>query len=417
MLTVSSENCEVGNHATVRRPMKIAFVAPLLAKNATGLSSYLVDLVPRLCDAGHGVTVLGSDCGYQGQDAGELISLDPRVDLKIFPVRGKVDRRLYRSSEMTRWLRKHARTFDVADIQGVWSCIAADAATECKSAGVPYIITPHGMMTRWDWAKQRIAKEIFFNLNFRRTWINASAIRYLSEGELKNSRVFPKSSHVIIPNAVASPPPTNPGEARRVVCERYSLPSDSRIILFLGRVTDQKGVLELLSAFEFVRSQKPEVHLVIAGPADGPYGEMVRERANSISDRAVHVIGPVYGDSKNELLSSATIFVTLSKNEGLPIAALEALSIGVPVVVTKESNLPEVELANAGVVTTCDSQRAASDINALLGDAERMKNMRRNAIELADTKFSWSAVFPRLENLYEQVARSHEFQTLDAEAD
>jgi glycosyltransferase involved in cell wall biosynthesis len=399
--------------------LRIAFVAPLLAKSATGLSSYIADLVPRLCDAGHLVTVLGSDCGYQGNDAGELISLDPRVDLKIFLVRSKVDRRLYRSPEMTQWLRKHARAFDVVDIQGVWSCMAADAAAECKTEGVPYIITPHGMMTRWDWAKQRIAKEIFFNLKFRNTWNSASAIRYLSQGELENSRVRPKSSYEIIPNAITPPSPTDSDEARRILFEQFSVPPDAQIILFLGRVTDQKGVLELLSAFEYVRKQNPEVHLVIAGPADDPYGETVRERANAISDGVLHVIGPIYSDLKKALLSSATIFVTLSKNEGLPIAAIEALSFGVPVVLTRESNLPEVGPANAGVTSTCDPQRAASDINALLGDGGRMSIMRRNAIELTETKFSWNAVFPRLENLYEQVAlrRPHEFQTFEAEAE
>jgi glycosyltransferase involved in cell wall biosynthesis len=410
MLTASSHDREVRSGKVSRRPLRIGLVAPLIAKSATGLSSYVADLVPRLCDAGHRVTVLGSDCGYQGTYAGELIRLDERADFNNFSVQGKLDRRIYRSTEMTQWLGTHARNFDVVDIQGVWSWIAADAANVCKAASVPYIITPHGMMTRWDWAKQRVAKEMFFASKFRSAWRNAAVVRYLSVGELQHSRMLPKSPHIIIPNAVEVPTVMDAGEAKRKVNESLNIPAEAPVILFLGRVTDQKGVLELLTAFEAVRGQRENTHLVIAGPVEGEYGEMVKQRAQATPGDAVHILGPVYGDLKFALFSRATMFVTLSKNEGLSITALEALSMGVPVVVTKDSNLPEVESANAGVTTTCDPARAAADIAALLDDSERRAIMQLNAIELVKKCFSWDAVLPRLVDLYERASSRQRFE-------
>src|SRR5256885_9194858 len=78
------------------KPLRIALVAPMIVKSATGLSSYIRELVPRLCDLGHRVTVVASDCANHGADAGELIEVDSRADLKLFRVIGKLNRRLYR---------------------------------------------------------------------------------------------------------------------------------------------------------------------------------------------------------------------------------------------------------------------------------------------------------------------------------
>src|SRR5260370_36635993 len=91
---------------------RIALIAPFLSKRATGLSTYIADLVPRLCDAGHSVTVVAAACGYRGGRAGEMAEVDSRANLRVFPVRGAVDRGVYRCVEMSRWLDSAVREFD-----------------------------------------------------------------------------------------------------------------------------------------------------------------------------------------------------------------------------------------------------------------------------------------------------------------
>jgi glycosyltransferase involved in cell wall biosynthesis len=331
-----------------------------------------------------------------------MAEVDSRANLRVFPVRGAVNRRLYRSVEMSRWLDFAVREFDIVDIQGVWTFIAVDAARACLSAGVPYIVTPHGMMTRWDWSKKRNFKRIFFATRLRKVWRSAFAIRFLSSGELANSMVAPEAPVAVIPNAVQVPTGEKSDTVGRNICARLNLPEKAQIVLFLGRVTEQKGVVELLQAFALVQERCPDAYLVVAGPLEGAYGEVVRKIC-ALNAR-VRLLGPVFGEEKYDLFRSSTLFVTLSKNEGLPIAALEALSFGVPVVLTADSNLPEVEDFGAGTITTCEPERAARDIVSMLLDSVQLSRMRGSARRMVEERFSWDFVLPQLIQLYQRAA-------------
>jgi len=226
----------------------------------------------------------------------------------------------------------------------------------------------------------------------------------LSKGELESSMIGPAGRYAIIPNAMDIPASAT-STAARAARERLGLTEDAQLILFLGRVTAQKGVFELLHAFERVAAACPRAVLAIAGPLEDEYGDEIRELAASVphSER-VRILGPVFSDAKNDLFAAASLFVTLSKNEGLSIAALEALSFGVPAVLTRASNLPEIELGGAGVVTDIDPLAAANAITGLLNDPSRLEQMRSNARRVIERSFSWQAVMPQLGQLYSDVA-------------
>jgi glycosyltransferase involved in cell wall biosynthesis len=112
----------------------------------------------------------------------------------------------------------------------------------------------------------------------------------------------------------------------------------------------------------------------------------------------------VFGEEKYDLFRASTLFVTLTRNEGLPIAALEALSFGVPVVLTADSNLPEVEDFGAGTITTCEPERAARDIVSMLLDSVQLSRMRGSARRMVEERFSWDFVLPQLIQLYQRAA-------------
>jgi glycosyltransferase involved in cell wall biosynthesis len=112
----------------------------------------------------------------------------------------------------------------------------------------------------------------------------------------------------------------------------------------------------------------------------------------------------VFGNLKYGLLACASAFVMLSKSEGMPIAALEALTQGVPVVLTKESNLPEAEEGGAGISTTADHKSAAETLAGLLSDRRRLNLMGTNARIVAQRHFSWTVVLPRVLDSYHRAA-------------
>ncbi|MCM8533476.1 MAG: glycosyltransferase family 4 protein [Lentisphaeraceae bacterium] len=106
--------------------------------------------------------------------------------------------------------------------------------------------------------------------------------------------------------------------------------------LFMGRLVQEKGIHNLISAFNQIETDKS---LVIAGPAfDKKYETELHELANG--NPKIHFIGSVKGDEKLQLLSNAFLFVLPSEIEGLPIALLEAASYGV---CTAVSDIPTCE--------------------------------------------------------------------------
>jgi glycosyltransferase involved in cell wall biosynthesis len=384
--------------------LRIGIVAPMVVKSATGLSNYIAELVPELCDAGQQVTVLATDCAYRGAHADEIVSIDGRCTLKLFPSTGRLSRRVYHSADLSAWLRQNVSQFDVVDIQGLWFWSTVHAARACIVAGVPYVLTPHGMMGRWDWAKRPLAKRIFFRIMLAKCWRSASAVRYLSRGELNNSMVPPIGAAAIIPAAVTLPPPVEAATVARIKVQ-LRIPEMAPIVVFLGRVNRQKGVLELVQAFDLVRQRCPDAVLAVAGALEGKYGEAVRELAASVSSHThVRIVGPVSAEDKAALLAAASVFVTLSRNEGMSSAILEALGNGVPAVCTRDSNLPEIRECSAGVITDLDPVKAADAIAGLLGDDQRRRTMGANARRLVSEQFTWNSVVPRLMALYQLLA-------------
>ncbi len=386
------------------RSLKIGIVAPMVVKSATGLSNYIAELVPELCDAGHHVTVLATNCAYRGGPADEIVSIDGRCTLKLFPSTGRVSRRVYHSAELSAWLRQNVHQFDVVDIQGLWFWSTVHAARACMDSGVPYVLTPHGMMGRWDWAKRLLAKRIFFRTMLARYWRSASAVRYLSRGELNNSMIAPVGPAAIIPAAITLPPAADRETVARLK-SRLNIPETSHVVLFLGRVSPQKGVLELVQAFDLVRQRCPGAALVVAGALEGDYGKSVQDLADSLGNHAnIRILGAVSAEDKAALFASASVFVTLSRNEGMSSAILEALGQGVPAVCTADSNLPEISQYVAGIVTQLDPVRAADAIASLLLNDQLRSTMGANARRMVSERFTWNSVVPQLVGLYESLA-------------
>ena len=387
-------------------PLRIALVVYGLAKHAGGLSMYVCNFTKALCDAGHEVTVIATNAGPHGTSGDVIVGLDPRVTLQFFIVDSWFQRRIYRSISLRRWLETNIDRFDVVDIQGIWSFVTVDAATICIKRGKPYVVTPHGNMASWDWDKRPLAKRIFYAWFLKEPWRRAAVVRFLSDEELAACRIAPSAGTAVIPNAVDSGA-LRAERAETGLRERLGLGRSVPIISFVGRVTEQKGVLEMLDAFDEFADGHPSSVLIVAGPHDSGYGSAVEKRIGRMRNGSrVRIIGPIYDLDRNELLAESTVFVTLSKNEGLPIAVLEALACGVPVVITERTNLPKVAEWNAGFIVP---EAGARD---LVVDALRQvvgrgggatSPLSLNARGMIEREYSWAATLPRILGLYRRI--------------
>jgi len=168
-------------------------------------------------------------------------------------------------------------------------------------------------------------------------------------------------------------------QARDLFREKLRIASDIQVLVFVGRLDRQKDPLLLLEAFRLVLRQRGDLHLVIVG--DGLLRPKVEAALQDDELRGrVSLTGALSRHTIAETLRSADLFVMSSAYEGMPIAVLEALATGVPVVST---NVGEMRRIVQDGVNGClsASRTAASLSDAMLRSLSGLQDMRGRPCE------------------------------------
>lgn len=234
-----------------------------------------------------------------------------------------------------------------------------------------------------------------FHLFYERTWRpERAAVRWALRGsagvialaptwerrllEIAPCRVF------VVPNPVPTPdePAAPAGAEERIVS--------------LGRLGDRKGSVTLVRALGALALRHPRARLVLAGNGDV-------ERVAAEADRLgvaelVELPGWIGPAERSRLLRSATVFALPSRNEGVPVALLEAMSYGLPVVVSPVGGIPDVVRdGEHGYFVPPDDPAALADaIARLLDDPESALRMGRAARRDVESHYAVEVVAARI---------------------
>lgn len=253
-----------------------------------------------------------------------------------------------------------------------------------KTIGVKWCHTPHGMLEPWSLDQKRLRKQIYFRLIEKPALRSSDVIRAVSRPEQQNlDRIFSRGKTILIPNGIDEPPRPAPREG---IVTRF---------LYLGRLHHKKAVGELVSAFATSNLRnRSDCQLIVAGPDDGQMAGVSRTLRETDTTN-VAVLGPVFGEHKESLLSQADFFVLPSHSEGFPTSVLEAMGSGCIPVISTGCNFPEAR--DAGL--TLQAQPDESSIRAALIKAFEMDALDRR--RLADM----GAQFVRSHYTTECIAR------------
>ena len=176
-----------------------------------------------------------------------------------------------------------------------------------------------------------------------------------------------------------------------------------KIVLFLGRVTMQKGPEYFLRAAKKVVEKYTNVRFVMAGSGD-MITQCIREVADLKLGRYVTFTGFLRGTDVDKIFSMADLYVMPSVSEPFGIAPLEALSHNVPVIISKQSGVSEV-LTHVLKVDFWDIDEMANKILAVLRHAPLQRTLRQHgSIELR--KFAWRDSALKLKEVYESVTHA-----------
>lgn len=166
------------------------------------------------------------------------------------------------------------------------------------------------------------------------------------------------------------------------------IPEDVPVLLFVGRITADKGVRELLQAFEMLKANGSNAHLVFVGQFDldsGVTGAISRKEIERLAD--THIVG--YSESPEMYLAIADILCLPSYREGFGTVVIEAAAMGLPTVGTEIYGLTDaIEHGKTGLlVPSRDAQALANALDTLLMDKALRVQLGRSALQRAKSLF------------------------------
>jgi glycosyltransferase involved in cell wall biosynthesis len=291
------------------------------------------------------------------------------------------------------WVHENARAFDVVHLNDIYSVLSVAAARAARNAGVPYVVQPHGSTAATRARGRAVVKRMFLTAWGRRTLAEASALLAGTAAERADLLAAGAPAQAI----ADIPPPLDLPTAR----ERAPLPERPTLV-FVGRFDVIKGLDRLLRAAALARRDHPRLRVVLVG-AGAPVQSELARLAGQL-DVEVDFPGFLDGEAKVRALQAAHAFCLLSRSEGLPVAALEAMACGTPVILSDACNLPEVH-ERGGLVVSGEPETAAAAIARLLSDAELRARLSAGAEAFAQG-FHADAVLPRLLALYEDLSHA-----------
>ena len=314
---------------------------------------------------------------------------------------GSTQRFLYRHTGLAPSLLHAVRREQATLLHAHFAPDAAEVLPLRRRLKLPLLVTLHGYDVMCDDETHRLDRRGRVYLERReQLWAEASVFLCVSEALRKRAiaRGYPAGKLRVLPLGI---------DTRRLHFNPF-LSAVPRI-LFVGRLVPKKGCHLLLEAMERVQKQLPHARLLIAG--DGPERGRL-ERIAAECTTGTEFLGLQTADQVREqmmqarCLAAPSITAQNGDAEGLPTVLCEALALGVPVVSTVHSGVPElVDHGHSGLLTTeGDVEALAAYLVALCTDevlAERLRGAGRRKIEAS---YDLHRQTQLLEDVYDEIA-------------
>lgn len=291
--------------------------------------------------------------------------------------------------------------FDLAHFYGLYDLLGPMVSLFCRRRRIPYVIEPMGMYRPIDRAYR--LKLVWHRSLGAAFWRNAAQIVATSEMEQQELLAdgVPPGKVVIRYNGIDAGVQED-FSRRGAFREKWNISSEEPLILFLSRLIPRKGADLLVETFAQVC---PEFgRLVIAGPEGEPgYLAYLQRRATASGvERRVLFTGPVYDEEKRALLRDVDLFVLPSRYENFANAAAEAMSWGVPVIVTNACGIRSLVEGQAGLVIPPEREALAEALRLLLHDKDLCARFKEGGRRVAE-QLSWNRLIERMEGYYTEV--------------
>jgi 1,2-diacylglycerol 3-alpha-glucosyltransferase len=224
----------------------------------------------------------------------------------------------------------------------------------------------------------------------------------------KQPDMLPQVPSVIIPNSIDSDKflsSHSTEEEKQALRMKLGIEKDDVMLLFVGRIGEEKRVIELLQVFKNVTKKNPKIKAVLVG--NGPaYDELIYSAKNEILEKKIIFTGFIDWQKVHTYYETSDIFVTASLSEMHSMTILEAQLTGLPVVLRRDdSYLDSVYHGQNGYL--CNTEREMEKrILELAGDKRKREAFSRRALDVTK-KFTIETHVLKTLKVYEEVIKAY----------
>jgi glycosyltransferase involved in cell wall biosynthesis len=368
-----------------------------------GPARIIYDHTTVVLKQGHQVDILSP------ADPGDKIYPAPAGARVIVCKRTKPVSRFFPEFSLEAWqyLRRHIHEYDLVHCHGIWHF--GSVAPFLFPNQVPKAITIHGLLDKWALHHGYWKKMLFGWLFQKRFLRRADLIQINNHDELNDLRQFLGEKHpnvAIIPNGMQLDELTNL-PPKGTFRQQFGLPSDKKLVLFMGRLNIKKGLDLLLPAFQRYTQKYDDTLLILAGPDDGYQADTEEFITNNQLQDKMQMVGMLTDTVKKAALADATIFALPSYSEGFSIAALEAMTAGVPALVSDRIGFDgTVAQYHAAHETPLTVEGVYEGLEKMLQNPDYGHQLAQNAQKMVWQLYDINIVATRLAEEFGKISRT-----------
>ena len=307
-------------------------------------------------------------------------------------------------------IRKDIKDYDIVHIHEHRQTLAIIASYFARKNNIPYIVQAHGSVLPF-FQKEGL-KNLFDKVFGFKILHNASCVFALTEVEKEQylKMGVDEDKIEIVPLGINLEEYENLpayGKFR----SKFNIGENDKLILFVGRIHEIKGLDLLLDAFNDLIVQSNEknslenidcssIKLAIVGPDDG-YLVKLEEKVKEYSlEENVIITGPLYKEEKQEALVDCDLFVIPSKYESFTTSGLEAMACSKPLVLTKNNHIHDWVAGNVGIACEDNKDSLREAIEKVLFDEELSQIFAENGNKLIKEKYNWDIINDQILEIY-----------------
>tara|TARA_B100001057_G_C22862737_1_gene955251 strand:- start:1973 stop:3097 length:1125 start_codon:yes stop_codon:yes gene_type:complete len=297
-------------------------------------------------------------------------------------------------------IKKELKSVDIVHLHSVWKPYNSIIAYYCKKYSVPYIITTHSGLTD-DRIKQSkyILKKMYHICFQERLFNDAAGVHAITNEEIFDVSKLTKNKNIFfVPNGIDT-------SKNLYSSKTYDFAKDRCFKFgYLGRFAIEKNIEGLiLGIAKLPENLKHKIECSLIGPIDNDAKKLKSLVRKLKLENQIKFTGPIYGSEKFQKLRDLDFYIHTAFSDVVSIAAMEAMSCGLPLAITRTSQVSYYYDSNAFMMMEPTINEISNTIIDMIDNKNKWEEMSKNSVNLVEELFNWQSISNKMITNYKDI--------------